>query len=176
MRMHTFTIFNEAFLYILYRKFLVQPKTFENIYKCIYLHIFFRTVIMISDEIKGMGSNYVRPTKEVNLPMEFYVYVNNVDEVYERAKNMGVTLKHPVHDQFYGDRVGSIIDPFGFEWTIATHCEDIPDDEIKRRSEEFMDQLAKPDTSDEYFRKKYLKYKLKCEHLMRENERLPQNI
>jgi PhnB protein len=66
-------------------------------------------------------------------PAFLFIYVNDVDEVIERAVKLGATLKRPAQDQFYGDRDGFIIDPFGHGWTIASHVEDVAPDELMRR-------------------------------------------
>ena len=62
------------------------------------------------------------------------LYVEDVDEVVSRAVAAGAKLFKPVEDQFYGDRSGSLTDPFGHKWTIATHKEDVPLEEIKSRA------------------------------------------
>jgi PhnB protein len=63
-------------------------------------------------------------------------YVEEVDAVVERAEKAGATIERPVADQFYGDRSGGIIDPFGHRWTIATHIEDVSPEEMERRTAE----------------------------------------
>src|SRR6267154_1064202 len=66
------------------------------------------------------------------------VYVERVDEVFKRAVASGAKELQAVKDQFYGDRSGTLQDPFGHTWTVATHIEDIPPDEMRRRAEKFM--------------------------------------
>lgn len=66
-------------------------------------------------------------------------YVQDVDAVVSRALGAGATLFKPVADQFYGDRTGSITDPFGQKWTIATHEEDVSPEEMKRRASALFD-------------------------------------
>jgi PhnB protein len=66
------------------------------------------------------------------------MYVKDVDAVIERAVKLGATLKRPTQDQFYGDRDGFIIDPFGHGWTIASHVEDVAPDELMRRMTELQ--------------------------------------
>lgn len=61
------------------------------------------------------------------------IYVPNVDAVFERALMAGGTELRPLTDQFYGDRSGTLKDPFGHTWTLATHIEDVSEDEIARR-------------------------------------------
>ena len=62
------------------------------------------------------------------------LYVEDVDAVVSRAVAAGAKLFKPVEDQFYGDRSGSLTDPFGHKWTIATHVEDVPPEEMKKRA------------------------------------------
>jgi PhnB protein len=66
------------------------------------------------------------------------LYVNDVDAVVKRAVDAGATLTMEVADQFYGDRSGAIKDPFGHKWHIATHVEDVPPDEMRRRAEKMF--------------------------------------
>ena len=66
------------------------------------------------------------------------VYVERVDEVFKRAVAGGAKELQSVKDQFYGDRSGTLQDPFGHTWTVATHIEDIPPDEMRRRAQKFM--------------------------------------
>ena len=61
-------------------------------------------------------------------------YVEDVDAAFERAVAAGATVNRPVQDQFYGDRSGTLIDPFGHKWTLATHKEDVSDEELQRRA------------------------------------------
>nr|MDP9114940.1 VOC family protein [Acidobacteriota bacterium] len=66
------------------------------------------------------------------------VYVEGVDEVFKRAVASGAKEQQAVKDQFYGDRLGTLQDPFGHTWMLATHIEDVPPDEMRRRAEKFM--------------------------------------
>ncbi len=61
------------------------------------------------------------------------MYVPEVDSVFQRAVAAGFTVKEPVKVQFWGDRTGRVVDPFGNEWFIATHVEDVSEEEMKRR-------------------------------------------
>ena len=71
------------------------------------------------------------------------LYVEDVDSTVKQAVAAGAKLTRPVADQFYGDRTGGIKDPFGHEWYVATHKEDVPPEEMKRRSEAAMKERAK---------------------------------
>jgi len=97
--------------------------------------------IMISDEFPEMG---VRGPQTVGgSPMAIYLYVDNVDAVTDRALTQGATSVRPVEDKFYGDRSGTIQDPFGHVWHLATHKEDVPEEELKKRAATFMKQQEK---------------------------------
>lgn len=61
-----------------------------------------------------------------------------MDAVIARAVELGATLQRPAEDQFYGDRDGHIVDPFGHGWTVASHIEDVPPEELMRRMAELF--------------------------------------
>jgi PhnB protein len=65
-----------------------------------------------------------------------YMFVPNVDDVFNNAVSAGATVIMPLMDAFWGDRCGSIIDPFGHRWTLATHKKDISDEEMEKASKE----------------------------------------
>jgi PhnB protein len=71
-------------------------------------------------------------------PAHFLIYVPEVDRRIAQAVAAGARIIRPIQDQFYGDRSGTIEDPFGHQWTIATHIEDIPPDEMARRAQAAM--------------------------------------
>ena len=66
--------------------------------------------------------------------MSVYLYVDDVDVTFNRAIAAGAKVKRPVADQFYGDRVGGLEDPFGHVWWISTHTEDLSEEEIDKRA------------------------------------------
>jgi PhnB protein len=76
-----------------------------------------------------------------------YVYVDDVDAAYERALKAGATSVRAPDNAFYGDRNASVQDPFGNLWGIATHVEDVPPDELKKRAEAFQKEYATPGQS-----------------------------
>ncbi|MDP8970173.1 MAG: VOC family protein [Actinomycetota bacterium] len=92
------------------------------------------SVIMLSDEFPEMDMR--GPKSLGGTPVTMSVYVDDVDAAFERAVNAGATPLRPVEDQFYGDRTGQFEDPFGHRWSIATHVEDVPPDEMARRAAE----------------------------------------
>jgi PhnB protein len=89
-------------------------------------------LVMLADEHPEMGA--LAPTTIGGTPVGLHVYLEDVDAVAKKAVAAGATLKRPVENQFYGDRLGSIIDPFGHLWHISTHVEDVSTDEIGRRA------------------------------------------
>jgi PhnB protein len=68
-------------------------------------------------------------------PVTLSVYVEDVDDTFDRAVQAGAKALRPVEDQFYGDRAGQFEDPFGHRWSIATHVEDVPPEEMAKRAE-----------------------------------------
>jgi PhnB protein len=87
--------------------------------------------IMLADESPQSG--YRSPQSIGGSPISLMLYVQDVDKVVDRAVKAGAKLERPVADQFYGDRNGTIQDPFGHIWTIATHKEDVSPEEMERR-------------------------------------------
>jgi PhnB protein len=70
------------------------------------------------------------------------IYTDDVDAAFERAISAGATAERPPEDQFWGDRMGSLVDPFGHSWSLATHIEDVPEEEMQRRMEAFSNEMA----------------------------------
>ena len=87
--------------------------------------------IMLSDEHVEMG--FRGPKAFGGSPISVMVYLPDVDAVFGRAVDRGATAERPVEDQFYGDRSGTFVDPFGHRWIVATHVEDVPPEEMERR-------------------------------------------
>jgi PhnB protein len=98
------------------------------------------SLIMLADEFPDMG--FRGPKALGGSPVSLMLYVPNVDEVFKRAVDAGAKPLRPVADQFYGDRMGTLEDPFGHVWSIGTHVEDVPPEEMRRRSEEMMKRKA----------------------------------
>jgi PhnB protein len=91
------------------------------------------SVVIVEEASPYMGTQAPPPGGLDGNPAFLFIYVKDVDEVIARAVKLGATLKRPAQDQFYGDRDGFIIDPFGHGWTIASHVEDVAPDELMRR-------------------------------------------
>jgi PhnB protein len=89
---------------------------------------------MLADEFPEMGA--VGPLAGTGHSVSFLLYVSDVDAAFARAVAAGAKAVRPVQDQFYGDRSGTLRDPFGHQWTLATHIEDVSPEEMQRRSAE----------------------------------------
>ena len=87
--------------------------------------------IMISEESEDWGN--LSPQALNGSPVNLCIYVEDVDAVFAQALKEGATTKMDVEDQFYGDRMGSLTDPFGHIWSIMTHKEDLTFDEMQTR-------------------------------------------
>ena len=90
------------------------------------------SVIMLADEFPEM--DFRSPRSIGGTPVHIHLYVEDVDAVVGRALASGAKVLRPVQDQFYGDRSGSVIDPYGHVWHVATHKEDLSMDELRRRA------------------------------------------
>jgi PhnB protein len=94
--------------------------------------------IMLADEFPDMG--YRSPRTLGGSAVSILLYVDNVDAVFEAATASGATVTMPIQNQFDGDRRGTLTDPFGHVWLLATKQEDISIDELKRRFEAMLNQ------------------------------------
>ena len=93
-------------------------------------------MVMLADESPEMG--HKSPLTVGGAPVGLMFYVADVNTQFERAIAAGATVKAPLKDQFYGDRSGTLVDPSGHVWTIATHIEDVSPDEMDRRIKAMM--------------------------------------
>jgi PhnB protein len=98
------------------------------------------SVVIIEDEVPERGTTAPPPGGVAGSPTSLFIYVEDVDAVVARAVELGATLQRPPQDQFYGDRDGHILDPFGHGWTVATHVEDVAPEEMARRMAELYGQ------------------------------------
>jgi PhnB protein len=94
------------------------------------------SVVMIEDEDPQRRTKAPPSGGLPGFPAFLFIYVEDVDAVIARAVELGATLYRPAQDQFYGDRDGYIIDPFGHGWAVASHVEDVPREEMARRMAE----------------------------------------
>jgi uncharacterized glyoxalase superfamily protein PhnB len=99
------------------------------------------SIIMLSDEFPEFGS--LSPESGGSPSMGLHIYIENVDQAFDRAVNAGAKVEMPVMDQFWGDRYGRLKDPFGHKWSIATHTKDMSADEMKHAMDEAMSKMQK---------------------------------
>jgi PhnB protein len=91
------------------------------------------SIVMLSDEHPQMG--YKSPATIGGTAGGIHLYVEEVDALFNRAVAAGAKVTRPLANQFYGDRTGSLIDPFGHMWSLGTHREDVSEEEMRRRLE-----------------------------------------
>lgn len=94
------------------------------------------SVVMLADEFPDMGAR--GPKAVGGTPMTVMLYVDDVDATVAKAVEAGATITQPVDDKFYGDRTGTIDDPFGHSWSLATHIEDVSPEDMQARMKEMM--------------------------------------
>lgn len=95
--------------------------------------------LMLADDFGTEGA-FRNPQSSGYSSIGLHVYVEDVDALFAQAINAGAKAVRPVQDQFYGDRTGTLEDPFGHIWFLATHKEDLSPDEIKQRAEAMFKQ------------------------------------
>ena len=98
------------------------------------------TVLMLSDEWPDM--NALSPNSRGGATSSFMIYVEDADAAYARAVKAGARADRPVKQEFWGDRIGSVVDPFGHKWSLSTHVEDVAPEEMQRRMEAWSQQQA----------------------------------
>jgi PhnB protein len=89
------------------------------------------SVIMLADEHPERGA--ISPSSAGGTPVGLMLYVKDVDATFNTAIAQGSKVERELMDQFYGDRSGTVIDPFGHKWNIATHKEDVSPEEMQAR-------------------------------------------
>ncbi|MBI5847900.1 MAG: VOC family protein [Nitrospirae bacterium] len=104
--------------------------------------------ILIGDSIIMMGEESPNePCKSAETaggsPVSFYLYIEDVDNAFQKALDAGCVVKMPVQDMFWGDRFGSLNDPFGYNWGLATHTRDLTDQEIQEGASAMFAAMAK---------------------------------
>lgn len=87
--------------------------------------------LMLSDEWPGMGA--LGPKSRGGASVSFLIYVPDVDRAFQRAIDAGASVEQQPTDQFWGDRMGSLTDPFGHKWMLATQVEDVPPEQLQAR-------------------------------------------
>jgi PhnB protein len=99
------------------------------------------SIFMLSDEYPEMKCH--SPNSIGGSPVSMYVYVEDVDELFNKAVSAGAKVLDPVKDQFWGDRHGRLEDPFGHLWSIATHKKDLSEEEMRKAAEAAFSQMSK---------------------------------
>ena len=97
------------------------------------------SIIMLSDEMPGWSRS---PQSLGGTPVNIFLYVKDVDGVFNRAVAAGAKVAMPVSDMFWRDRYGQVTDPFGHSWSLATHKEDVPLEELRERTKAAMAKMA----------------------------------
>jgi PhnB protein len=95
------------------------------------------SIVMLSDEIPGM-STCKSPESLGGTTVSLFLYVRDVDSAFKRAADAGCKVLRPLEDMFWGDRFGALTDPFGNQWSMATHKDDVPPKEMARRAQAAM--------------------------------------
>ena len=99
------------------------------------------SMLMLADEQAGAFGK--SPQTLGGTPFCFVMYVENVDAAFQRAVAAGATVIRPLQDKFYGDRTGIVADPYGHQWCLTTHVEDVPPDELQRRAQAEQSKMEK---------------------------------
>jgi len=95
-------------------------------------------IIMMNDEVMGSRSAQTLGGS----PISFYLYVEDANAAFKKAIAAGAKEQFPLTDMFWGDKMGTLEDPFGYKWTIAQHIKDVSPEEMKKGQEQFMKQMA----------------------------------
>ncbi len=98
------------------------------------------SIVMLADEIPVCGNQ--SPQSLNGTPVAMLLYVEDVDAAFKRATDAGAIVKQPLENKFYGERAGSVADPFGHLWTLMTHIEDVSVEEVEKRMAEFTAKMA----------------------------------
>ncbi|MBI3879079.1 MAG: VOC family protein [Verrucomicrobia bacterium] len=98
------------------------------------------SIVMLADEMPAHG--FSSPLSLKGTPVSLLFYVPDVDAAFARAVAAGAKVLQPVEDKFYGERSGCLTDPFGHQWTLMTHIEDVPPEELNRRAAAFFAEMA----------------------------------
>jgi uncharacterized glyoxalase superfamily protein PhnB len=96
--------------------------------------------LMLNDEFPEHG---VAAPKPGDSGVSLHIYVDNVDELFDRATRAGAQVKMPLADMFWGDRYGKVLDPFGHQWTLGTHIKDMNQEEMQAAMDEAMGAMRK---------------------------------
>ena len=99
------------------------------------------SIIMLSDEMPGTGAR--SPRSLGGSAASVFLYVENVDTVFKQAVSAGAKADAEPSDMFWGDRYGKVTDPFGHQWSLATHKEDVAPEEMAKRTKDAMAKMGR---------------------------------
>ncbi len=92
--------------------------------------------VMMADEMPAYGNKSAETLG--GSPISLAIYLEDVDSAFDKAVKAGAAVTRPVEDQFYGDRAGTLTDPFGYQWTLMTHKEDVSPEEMQSRMQKMF--------------------------------------
>jgi uncharacterized glyoxalase superfamily protein PhnB len=98
--------------------------------------------LMLNDEMPEFGA--LSPLSLGGSPVTVHVYIDNVDEAFNRAVSAGAKVSMPLMDQFWGDRYGVVTDPYGQKWSLASHVKDMSPEEMERGMKEAIAKMPPP--------------------------------
>ena len=98
------------------------------------------SIMMLADEAPQMIA--LSPSTLKGTPVTMVLYVEDADTVFKRAVDAGATVRQPIENKFYGERAGTVVDPFGHIWTIMTHVEDVTPEMMDQRMKEMMKKMG----------------------------------
>jgi PhnB protein len=96
------------------------------------------THLMLADEFPDMDA--LGPNKRGGATASFMIYVPDADAAYDKAVKAGAKADRPLKNEFWGDRIGTVVDPFGHKWSLATHLEEVAPEEMRKRMAEWSKQ------------------------------------
>jgi PhnB protein len=100
------------------------------------------SIVMMNDEFPEMGGS-LAPSASAGSGVMLHIYLDNVDAAFDRAVAAGASVKMPLMDMFWGDRYGTLMDPFGHKWSLATHTRDMSPEEMQEEQEKAFSQMPK---------------------------------
>jgi PhnB protein len=100
------------------------------------------SILMLNDEFPEFGGQ-LGPSATAGSSVALHVYLDDVDAAFQRAVSAGASVKMPLMDQFWGDRYGVVIDPFGHRWSLATHVRDMSPEEMEQEQAKAFSKMPK---------------------------------
>ncbi|HEU5123394.1 MAG TPA: VOC family protein [Verrucomicrobiae bacterium] len=97
------------------------------------------SIVMLADEFPGCSQS---PQALQGTSVGLVIYLSDVDGAFQRALDAGATVKQPLENKFYGDRAGTVLDPFGHQWSLMMHIEDVEPEELQRRMKAEFEKMS----------------------------------